>query len=247
MYFLSCLADLVPGATGHSPTQSHNMSFDSSHRQIVRRPNVPHTALCVARISIQPYHLCTHLDLESLYIICFTLSCLSPPSLPLSHFHVFCTYGVGLPYTGFMYIHIFKTLSHFPLCHYSIPPSVSLSLQSVAALPEEEDDDQPLPEGWEARQDANGRTFYVDHTNRHTRWQRPTAAVNQRRVVAEREAERRQAMAHTLARRNPALEVRGAGGRGRTGSQGERRGACYSKHLQAVEAILLFRVSQSVL
>jgi hypothetical protein len=105
------LADLVPGATGHSPTQSHNMSFDSSHRQI-----------------------------------------------------------------------------------------------SVAALPEEEDDDQPLPEGWEARQDANGRTFYVDHTNRHTRWQRPTAAVDQRRVVAEREAERRRAMAHTLARRNPALE-----------------------------------------
>ena len=92
----------------------------------------------------------------------------------------------------------------------------------MAALPEEEDDDQPLPDRWEARQDANGRTFYVDHSNRHTQWHRPTAAGNQRRVVAEREAERRRAMAHTLARRNPALEVRGAGGRERKRGQGGR-------------------------
>ena len=77
----------------------------------------------------------------------------------------------------------------------------------MIALPEEEDE-QPLPEGWEARQDANGRTFYVDHISRHTQWQRPTAAVNQGRVVAEREAERRRQLAHTMARRNPAFEVR---------------------------------------
>ena len=31
-----------------------------------------------------------------------------------------------------------------------------------------------LPVGWEERQDANGRTFYVDHINRRTQWQRPT-------------------------------------------------------------------------
>lgn len=32
----------------------------------------------------------------------------------------------------------------------------------------------PLPPGWEERQDAIGRTFYVDHINRTTQWQRPT-------------------------------------------------------------------------
>ncbi|TKR93655.1 hypothetical protein L596_008068 [Steinernema carpocapsae] len=31
----------------------------------------------------------------------------------------------------------------------------------------------PLPEGWEERQDANGRTFYVNHILRTTQWQRP--------------------------------------------------------------------------
>ena len=56
-------------------------------------------------------------------------------------------------------------------------------------------------------QDANGRTFYVDHVNRHTQWQRPSVSVNQGRIVAERAAERRRQLAHTLARRNPALEV----------------------------------------
>ncbi|XP_074603844.1 E3 ubiquitin-protein ligase Nedd4 isoform X2 [Brevipalpus obovatus] len=34
----------------------------------------------------------------------------------------------------------------------------------------------PLPPGWEERQDAIGRTFYVDHINRTTQWQRPTEA-----------------------------------------------------------------------
>ncbi|XP_070499559.1 E3 ubiquitin-protein ligase Nedd-4 isoform X4 [Chironomus tepperi] len=34
----------------------------------------------------------------------------------------------------------------------------------------------PLPNGWEERQDANGRTYYVDHIRRITQWERPTAA-----------------------------------------------------------------------
>ncbi|XP_068722860.1 E3 ubiquitin-protein ligase NEDD4-like isoform X2 [Montipora capricornis] len=33
---------------------------------------------------------------------------------------------------------------------------------------------EPLPQGWEERQDANGRTFYIDHTTRSTAWVRPT-------------------------------------------------------------------------
>ena len=97
----------------------------------------------------------------------------------------------------------------------------------MAVLPEEEEDEQPLPEGWEGRQDANGRTFYVDHINRHTQWYRPTVGGNQRRVVAEREAERRRQMAHTMARRNPAFEVR-AGGRG------EREGGRENSHVRIV-------------
>ncbi|KAL9903401.1 E3 ubiquitin-protein ligase Nedd-4 isoform X6 [Glossina fuscipes] len=32
----------------------------------------------------------------------------------------------------------------------------------------------PLPAGWEERQDANGRTYYVNHTARTTQWERPT-------------------------------------------------------------------------
>ncbi|XP_013114574.2 E3 ubiquitin-protein ligase Nedd-4 isoform X7 [Stomoxys calcitrans] len=31
-----------------------------------------------------------------------------------------------------------------------------------------------LPSGWEERQDANGRTYYVNHTARTTQWERPT-------------------------------------------------------------------------
>ncbi|XP_022215562.1 E3 ubiquitin-protein ligase Nedd-4 isoform X11 [Drosophila obscura] len=31
-----------------------------------------------------------------------------------------------------------------------------------------------LPAGWEERQDANGRTYYVNHTARTTQWDRPT-------------------------------------------------------------------------
>ena len=32
---------------------------------------------------------------------------------------------------------------------------------------------RPLPRGWEARQDANGRTYYVNHERRSTQWQHP--------------------------------------------------------------------------
>ncbi|XP_035383719.1 E3 ubiquitin-protein ligase HECW1 [Electrophorus electricus] len=35
--------------------------------------------------------------------------------------------------------------------------------------------DEPLPPNWEARIDSHGRVFYVDHVNRTTTWQRPTA------------------------------------------------------------------------
>ncbi|XP_077232363.1 uncharacterized protein LOC143869185 [Tasmannia lanceolata] len=34
----------------------------------------------------------------------------------------------------------------------------------------------PLPEGWEERQDANGRTYYVNHIARETQWERPSVS-----------------------------------------------------------------------
>lgn len=36
-----------------------------------------------------------------------------------------------------------------------------------------------LPEGWEERQDANGRIYYVNHIARETQWERPTLSNNQ--------------------------------------------------------------------
>lgn len=70
-----------------------------------------------------------------------------------------------------------------------------------------DNDEEPMPEGWEERQDANGRTFYVDHINRRTQWVQPTRSAEigagQRR--AQMEADRRRMMAQTLARRNPGM------------------------------------------
>ncbi|XP_067952073.1 E3 ubiquitin-protein ligase HECW2-like isoform X2 [Watersipora subatra] len=34
--------------------------------------------------------------------------------------------------------------------------------------------EEALPDGWEARVDAHGRVFYIDHNNRSTTWERPT-------------------------------------------------------------------------
>ncbi|KAF6730462.1 E3 ubiquitin-protein ligase HECW2 [Oryzias melastigma] len=54
--------------------------------------------------------------------------------------------------------------------------------QSVRSLPSIRHDisryqrvDEALPPNWEARVDSHGRIFYVDHVNRTTTWQRPTA------------------------------------------------------------------------
>jgi len=43
----------------------------------------------------------------------------------------------------------------------------------AAAEAEEGGVNVPLPAGWEERQDANGRTYYVNHVARTTQWQRP--------------------------------------------------------------------------
>ena len=56
----------------------------------------------------------------------------------------------------------------------------STTSSSLALLPEGEDDpsssvgdEDPLPEGWEARRTNNGRAFYIDHNTRTTTWEDP--------------------------------------------------------------------------
>uniref|UniRef100_A0A7S1XXG6 WW domain-containing protein n=1 Tax=Phaeomonas parva TaxID=124430 RepID=A0A7S1XXG6_9STRA len=48
---------------------------------------------------------------------------------------------------------------------------------------EAKDGGGPLPEGWEERTDASGRTYYVDHNTQTTQWTRPTATVQQESAV----------------------------------------------------------------
>ena len=46
------------------------------------------------------------------------------------------------------------------------------------ALPEEVEGEKSLPPGWEVRKTAEGRTFYLDHINKRTQWERPTVLEN---------------------------------------------------------------------
>ncbi|KAG7301174.1 hypothetical protein JYU34_014022 [Plutella xylostella] len=56
----------------------------------------------------------------------------------------------------------------------------------------------PLPSGWEERQDANGRTYYVNHIARSTQWERPTLTRN---VSSESHSERMENAATEFQRR----------------------------------------------
>lgn len=55
-----------------------------------------------------------------------------------------------------------------PRANGTVPAPTSTT--PTAALP-------PLPPGWEARVDSNGRTYYVDHNTRSTTWHRPMYVV----------------------------------------------------------------------
>ncbi|CAG5014926.1 unnamed protein product [Parnassius apollo] len=56
----------------------------------------------------------------------------------------------------------------------------------------------PLPPGWEERQDANGRTYYVNHIARSTQWERPNFTRN---ISTETQAERMETAATEFQRR----------------------------------------------
>ncbi|KAL3288300.1 hypothetical protein HHI36_002748 [Cryptolaemus montrouzieri] len=57
-----------------------------------------------------------------------------------------------------------------------------------------------LPVGWEERQDANGRTYYVNHLARTTQWERPTASTSNDVQQVEQE-QRENSEARTFQRR----------------------------------------------
>lgn len=40
------------------------------------------------------------------------------------------------------------------------------------------ENDEDLPEGWEARSTLSGRVYYVNHFTRTSHWERPTASAN---------------------------------------------------------------------
>ena len=52
---------------------------------------------------------------------------------------------------------------------------VEVEVESSGVSSEEE---EPLPAGWEEHVDAQGRSFYVNHTMRTTQWERPAAYVS---------------------------------------------------------------------
>ncbi|CAL8289403.1 unnamed protein product [Lota lota] len=56
--------------------------------------------------------------------------------------------------------------------HQSVPHSLPSLRHDISRYQRV---DEPLPPNWEARIDSHGRVFYVDHVNRTTTWQRPTA------------------------------------------------------------------------
>lgn len=56
--------------------------------------------------------------------------------------------------------------------------NISITKFFILQIPSGNVDNQGnlLPPGWEERQDANGRTYYVNHIARTTQWERPNFA-----------------------------------------------------------------------
>ncbi|KAG8268712.1 E3 ubiquitin-protein ligase nedd4 [Homalodisca vitripennis] len=58
----------------------------------------------------------------------------------------------------------------------NVPPNANVVETPAQAVYVSHGDESfgALPTGWEERQDANGRTYYVNHVARTTQWERPT-------------------------------------------------------------------------
>nr|XP_054755636.1 E3 ubiquitin-protein ligase Nedd-4-like [Lytechinus pictus] len=68
-----------------------------------------------------------------------------------------------------------------------------------------------VPQGWEERVDANGRVYYVDHINRRTQWEMPTAPSSST-TPTRAGSQNDQARAQFLARRVISIEDTMEGG-----------------------------------
>ncbi len=73
----------------------------------------------------------------------------------------------------FLFCSFICFLHAFALYTHSKQP---IYVQGSSSTPEVANSTQPsaLPSGWEERQDANGRTYYVNHIARTTQWERPS-------------------------------------------------------------------------
>ena len=74
--------------------------------------------------------------------------------------------------------HIKIRLRYLPDASWSSSETASSTPGSETTSDSWEVVNQPLPAGWEEKQDNLGRTYYVNHNNRSTQWSRPTAAAS---------------------------------------------------------------------
>ncbi|KAL1513119.1 hypothetical protein ABEB36_002580 [Hypothenemus hampei] len=76
----------------------------------------------------------------------------------------------------------------------------------------------PLPPEWEERQDANGRTYYVNHIARTTQWERPTVSNTNRETEEANRGEERE----VFERRYHICAEEQSNGRGETPSSNQQ-------------------------
>ena len=75
--------------------------------------------------------------------------------------------------------------------NYAVPETFDSEEETKESREEEANDG--LPDGWEAREHSNGRMFYMDHNTQTTQWERPTGRASTPEYVrkAEETAARR--------------------------------------------------------
>uniref|UniRef100_I3J7B1 HECT-type E3 ubiquitin transferase n=1 Tax=Oreochromis niloticus TaxID=8128 RepID=I3J7B1_ORENI len=110
--------------------------------------------------------------------------------LPMDHVSGQLMFRVDITSAGQEGVYVYRLWSKWVIPYlksWTMMPAISATTQvnghqSVHSLPSVRHDisryqrvDEPLPPDWEARIDSHGRIFYVDHVNRTTTWQRPTA------------------------------------------------------------------------
>lgn len=86
-------------------------------------------------------------------------------------------------------------------------PRVNLLEQLSSLSSSSADSSTPLPQGWEERVDANGRTYYVNHHNRMTTLERPREHTAQEEQEEEQQQEMSRAQAANMYRQRRHISV----------------------------------------